>query len=514
MNEEREALFFSRSRYTRTHVRSADYSFLCRAPVDQARGKDKKRLNELFIMFDTETSKSGPDRLRTVRGAESYADNPNYIVAWSCAVSVMGHPQITIWGDRPEQIAPALSRIHDSLRGNWTIIYVHNLAYDWQFCRKILIEAWGEPVAQLNTKPHYPINIDFANGITLRDSLILAQRSIERWAKDLNAEHQKAVGKWDYDRIRHQGEELTEEELQYIEYDVLAGVECLDILRRQLRCSYAAFPYTNTGIVRTAAREAGKPFHAHRKIREYYKDSFEVYELLEKIYHGGYTHANRHNVGWTMDGDIKAYDFSSSYPFCMLAETFPMGRFTRTAINITPAYILRNIKTDAFIFRFTAVELHLKDPDDPFPPLQLYKVERVVDSVVDNGRVLDAGYVSIYLNEVDFLSIYRAYTWEKCRIDDVWSAVKEPLPPWLRDFVYQLYKDKTQLKGGDPVIYAIRKAMLNSVYGMTVQKLMQDDILENYDTGDYLIRENDNLEAFQKAVDNHNTFLFYAWGVW
>ena len=106
----------------------------------------------------------------------------------------------------------------------------------------------------------------------------------------------------------------------------------------------------------------------------------------------------------------------------------------------------------------------MKEIDDPFPVLQLYKVEQAVDAIVDNGRILEAGYVSIYLNEVDFLAISRCYKWKKCRVDDVWTAIKEPLPSWLRDYVYGLYKDKTQLKGGDPVLYAIRKSMLNSVY--------------------------------------------------
>lgn len=315
MNEERASLYFSRRPYYRCYVDDFDPGFCQYVPVDQARGKNKRRLNELFIMFDTESSKSFPDETRIINGVETYKENPNYIVAWSCCISVYGYPIVTLWGDRPEQIAPALTRIHNSLKGNYTIIHVHNLAWDWQFCRKFMIEAWGEPVEQLNTKPHYPINIMFSNGIALRDSLILSQRSIERWAKDLNAEHQKAVGKWDYNRIRHQGEALTEDELTYIEYDVLAGVECLDILRKQLKCTYASFPYTQTGIVRSAARAASKPFQAHTKVRGWYKDSFEVYKLMEKIYHGGYTHANRHNVGWTMDGDIKAYDFSSSYPF-------------------------------------------------------------------------------------------------------------------------------------------------------------------------------------------------------
>lgn len=514
MNE-RALCFYSRYSYSLCHVADFDPRILRFCPVDQSRGKDKTRLNELFIMLDTETSKSGPDDRRIVNGSESYAVNPNYIVAWSCAISIFGFPINTVYGTGPEEIVPFLESIHGAMKGNRTIFYLHHLAYDWQFLRRFLIRAWGEPVTQLNTKPHYPINIEFGNGIILRDSLILAQRSIERWARDLNAPHQKAVGKWEYDRIRHQHEELTPEELEYIECDVLAGVECLDILRRQLKCSYSAFPYTQTGIVRSAAKLAGKPYGAHRKAKTYYKNNFHVYQLLEKIYHGGYTHANRHTVGWTIDGTIQCYDFSSAYPAAMLCELYPCEAFgPYYAEEVTPEYILSRARERAFIFKFTARDIRLKDPMDPFPPLQLYKVERVVDGQIDNGRILEAGYVSIYVNEIDFISIYRAYSWERCMIDDVWTASKKPLPRWLGDFVYKLYKDKTELKGGDPVIYAIRKAMLNSVYGMTVQKLVMDDIVENYATGDYDIIIKDSEEEYEKAVDKQSTFLFYAWGVW
>ena len=115
MNE-RTILYYCRNPYSLRYVADFDPVLLRLCPVDQARGKDKKRLNELFIMFDTETSKSFPDQKKIVGGSETYAENPNYIVSWSCAISILGHPQVTIWGDRPEQIAPTLSMIHEALR--------------------------------------------------------------------------------------------------------------------------------------------------------------------------------------------------------------------------------------------------------------------------------------------------------------------------------------------------------------------------------------------------------------
>ena len=111
MPNERAALYYSRLCYRMCYYSDFDPVVLRQCPVDQARGKDKKRLNELFIMFDTETSKSRPDETKLIHGIETYKENPNYIVAWSCCVSILGYPIVTIWGDRPEQIAPAQSRL-------------------------------------------------------------------------------------------------------------------------------------------------------------------------------------------------------------------------------------------------------------------------------------------------------------------------------------------------------------------------------------------------------------------
>lgn len=465
MYEERLVLAVARSDYSRVYCDDFDFGFCRFCPVDQARGKDKTRLNEVFIMLDTETSKSFPDRkIKASDGRETYVENPNYIVAWSCAVNVYGLNMCTVYGDNPTQITPFLERLHDCFKGNKTIVYLHNMAYDIMFLRKFFFDAWGYPKSQLNTKPHYPISIEFENGIGFRDSLILAQRSIEKWAADLHVPDAKAIGKWDYDRIRNQQEPFTDDELDYIECDVLAGVECLNATRKALKSSYESFPFTNTGIVRSRAKKEGKPFRAHQKARGYYYDGYEVYKRLTKSYHGGYVHANRHINGSVIDQPSQCYDISSSYPFTLLTEKMPCERFYKYPGPVDEAFIYQRMKENAFLFRLRVWDVELRDPMDPFPLLQLTKCALCVDAVIDNGRIREAGYVDIYLNEIDFYCIARIYRWRKCEIDDVYTAMKDYLPRWLRDLIYNLYKDKCMLKGGDPVLYAIRKAMLNSVY--------------------------------------------------
>ena len=108
--------------------------------------------------------------------------------------------------------------------------------------------------------------------------------------------------------------------------------------------------------------------------------------------------------------------------------------------------------------------------------------------------------------------------------DQVWItnleySKKEYLPRWFTDLVYELFKDKTQLKGGDPVLYQLKKAMLNSTYGMTVQRPVKIEIKENYTTDDpreiYKQAENFNEAAeYEKHIKNFNSILPYVFGCW
>lgn len=464
-HEERLVLSCVKSDYRRVYVDNFDFGICCFFPVDQARGRDKTRLNEVFIMLDTETSKSTKDRIIKTDNRETYAENPNYIVAWSCAINVFGINISTVYGNNPVQIVPFLEMLHENMKGNKTIFYIHNMSYDIMFLRKFFFKAWGFPKSQLNTKPHYPINIEFNNGICFRDSLILAQRSIEKWAVDMNVSDAKAIGKWDYEKIRNQDEEFTEDELDYIECDVLAGVECLNAMRKGLESSFAAFPFTNTGIIRNKAKTEGKPFRAHQKARNFYMNGFEVYKILTREYHGGYVHANRHINGIVINDPSECYDISSSYPFSLLTEKMPIERFIRLPMVIDENYIFSRMNEKAFLFRFRAWDVEMRDLMDPFPLLQLSKCELAVDAIIDNGRIREAKYIDIYLNEIDFATIKRCYSWGRCEIEEAYMAKKDYLPTWLRDLIYNLYKDKCMLKGGDPILYALRKSMLNSVYG-------------------------------------------------
>ena len=459
-------------------------------------------MNDAIFFLDTETSKSR-DR------------QDNYIVLWTLTIRVFSRNLVTLYGQKPSDCAECLKRIQDNLRGEQSFFYIHNLSYDWVFLRKFLFARFGDPVYQLNTKPHFPIYIEFDNGIILRDSLILAQRTLEKWADDLDVEHKKAVGTFDYDQIRDQNGHFTAIELHYAEHDTLAGAECIDKMKETLNKQIFSMPWTATGIVREGVRKTGQKNNGHKY---FLRNALTLPQLMmaKKVYHGGYTHGNRAFYAYTICEDnyglIKCYDFASSYPYVMLSEKYPAEKFMEME-NCSIRAILDDDQT-AYMFKLIGIDVKLKDYRHPMPALQYSKTVKCINPIVDNGRILECAYMEIYLNEVDLAVIADQYEFGKHICTEVLAAYKDYLPRWLTDYVYQLFEQKTQLKGGDPVQYAIAKSMLNSIYGLHVQFPIKDDIVEDYRTGEYHIKEIDRQEKYDEYCKKWTTVTPYQVGCW
>ena len=477
--------------------------------IRRAGRNDNDTYNDCIIMFDTETSKKDPSVI-----------GENHVCAFTVSIRAFDKNLVTLYGHRPDDLVDCLLRIHESMQGMHTVFYCHNFPYDYVFIRKFLIEKMGTPEKALNVKPHYPILLKFKNGIILKDSLILAQKSLERWSNDLQVEHTKAVGKWDYDKPRNQDCRFSRDEKLYIEHDTLAGVECLQKTMDNLNKRIYSIPFTATGIVREATLEIGKGYQAHSLFTKISPD-YNIYCILEKVFHGGYTHANRYFIEQTIEGPVIAYDFISSYPYVILSEKFPMEQFVPWH-DCTASDIIESSDCYAFIFKLILYDFEVRDSLQPMPMLQFSKMENAINCIQDNGRVLQGSYAEIYLTEMDLKIFLEQYKAKKHACVDVYYSRKEYLPRWFTDYVYQLFKDKTYLKGLDPVDYMIAKGKVNSCYGMMVQKAIQDNIIEDYDTGVY---EYSNLDPrtgeettpekqYEKYLHNRNKVLPYQWGVW
>ena len=505
----RRLYFETEHEYACTYWEDFDFSVFDKIMYITRAGRgDNDTYNDVIIMFDTETSKETP---KTVCS--------NYVVAWTLSVRAFNKNICTIYGGKPSELVYCMERMHKHMPGDKTIFYCHNYSYDYVFERKFMFVKWGTPDKQLNTKSHYPLFMEFNNGIIIKDSLILAQRKLEKWAEDLNVEHKKAVGKWNYEKVRHQKDikNITADEKEYIEHDTLSGVECIQKTMDTLGKRIYSMPYTATGIPREAVRVIGKEYHARDLFNRIVPD-YHIQEILEKVYHGGYTHGNRHFISRTVlskdFGFIKAKDFASSYPFCLLARKFPMGRF-EPSHDCAPEHILKYGEKYAFIFKLILVNVRLKSDAITMPALQLSKCTQTVNVIEDNGRVLASKLVEIYTNEVDLKVIASQYEYDHAACTEVYSTEKDYLPRWFTDYVFKCYEDKCKLKDGDPVLYSIAKAKLNSLYGMICQHPCRLLIEEDYTTGDYSTNREESLEElYEKYKKKFTSILPYQWGVW
>lgn len=491
------------ARYKLYHFSKYKYEKLKNIMYIRRSGRaDHNTYNDCIIMADTETSKKHRNDVYQ-----------NHVCAFTISIRAYHKNIVTLYGNRPSEFIKTLNLILKNLEGEKTIIYFHNLSYDWVFLRKYLIEAYGTPKKLLATKSHFPIYIEFENGLIIRDSLILAQRSLEKWSNDLDVEHKKAVGKWDYNKIRSQKEVFSDDELEYIEHDTLAGVECIDKLMTSLNKRIYSMPYTATGIVREEVRKRGKQNNAREFFERIVSKDYHTQQILEAVFHGGFTHANRHYIDVTIEDDIKAFDFTSSYPYCMLAFKYPMTEF-KPFHDVEVSKILDNKDRYAFIFKLILINVKLKSNDIPMPALQYSKCVKDINACIDNGRVLCANYIEIYLNEIDLEVICGQYDFKASVCTEVYYSEKAYLPRWYTDYVFECFKDKTMLKGGDQVLYMLAKGKVNSLYGMMVQKPCKEDIEEDYLTGEYKINIDNYEELYEKYLKNKNSILNYAWGVW
>ena len=490
-----------KTEYQCIYYKDFDFGILKNIMYVKKPGRNSEKISDCIMMLDTETSRSFPDEICE-----------NYIVAWSLSIRAYHFNIVTLYGNKPSECLDCLDRIMDQLPGNRHYMYIYNLSYDWMFLRKFLIHRYDIPVKQLNTKSHYPIYIEFENGLILRDALCLAQRKLEKWAQDLDVEHQKAVGSWDYDLIRNQDHIFTQEELHYIENDTLAGVECIDKLMTSINKRIYSMPWTATGIPRDEVKKRGKTKRGNQHFKKMLL-SYEQQQTVQKwLFHGGYTHGNRLFYNDTVYGNIECYDFASSYPFVMLSEKFPSEKCT--PMPDCSMYDILDDTDNAYFFKMILINVKLKDYLFPMPALQFSKCQKIVNPDIDNGRVIECDYAEIWLTEVDLEVIEQQYDIEKHICINVYAAYKQYLPRWYTDYIYELFEQKTKLKKADSVQYAVAKANLNSLYGMTVQRPVPMTLEENYITGEYEVKQLDPEEEYEKYCNRKSNVLNYQIGVW
>ena len=420
-----------------------------------------------------------------------------------------------IYGRTWEQLTGLFAGIADTLGLNENrhlIVYVHNLAYEFQFIRKRF--EWENVFSLRDRKPVKAIT---KNGIEFRCSYLLTGYNLEHLGKQLRKyKTEKAVGDLDYSKVRHSKTPITEKELFYQAQDVRVVMayikECIE--KEQ---TVANIPLTKTSYVRRYCRnnclyikgEHHKRNRSYKQIMDTLTLTPEQYEMLKRAFAGGFTHANAFYSCKTIRG-VSSFDFTSSYPAVMVAKKFPMSKPEERKIESADE-LQKYLSNYCCLFdvEFCGIYPRLFF-DHPISVSKCFVKENVQ---TDNGRVVSADRIQTTITEQDFAIIRDFYEWQNIRIGKFYTMQKGYLPTPFIKSILDLYHDKTTLKGveGKEAEYMNSKEMLNSCYGMCVTDIVRDEIIYNGEWGIEAANVEKSIERYNKSKTR---FLFYPWGVW
>lgn len=396
------------------------------------------------------------------------------------------------------------------------VIYIHNMGYEFQFMRHYF--EWAEVFAVAERKP---IRALLNGGIELRDSYILSGFSLANTARNLTKyKVKKLTGDLDYSLVRHYQTPLTPAELAYCENDIKVITA---YIREEIEHygDISKIPMTNTGRVRKFVRDAcyqsnkshkkssqGK-YHRYRNIMLDLTLDKETYYTSKIAFMGGFTHASNSHVGKVIEG-VDSIDLTSSYPAVMVAEMFPMSRAKKLTIESMEHY--RKLCTDYCIIMTIKLEgVTNKLGYESY--LSESRCTGVRGATIDNGRIFAADEIITTITDVDFEIVERVYQWKQLSITNVIGFRKGRLPKAIIQSILDLYEKKTTLKDvvGYETEYLLSKGMLNSIYGMSVTDVLQNNI-EYADGWRELPVDID--ETINDYNESKNRFLYYPWGVW
>ena len=502
-----------------------------------------------------------------IETANNHAEDPKDLVTWmvSCQIIFNGKYYLFRY---PEEVVEfyrsIINKYHlePTKKGRKLIItYIHNLSYDASYLVPYLmgLPDFDDPDLGVVEAPNKFLT--FERGVfQWRCSYRLSGMSLEKWSKEMNIEHKKAVGLYDYDKIIYPDDDLDQDSKDYDYLDVLSMQECLAKQLEYHGDDLSTVPLTATGYIRRTLRNS---CHKQKYYREDYflksRLNAKLYKYCLRSYSGGYTHNNRFWANmviragedyeyipftddWIHVDKIKHRDFKSHYPTQMTCYRAPVGRpqHIYKASMPFPYPIERIFKwMDEFYF-IVAIKIdkaYLRDPNISMPFMQFSKMFQCKcdNKTLDNGRVIYfEGSCMMYLDSLTLKILYEQYHME-FDIQEVWRFRLGRLPDCIIDVVDKYFKGKSDKKAIvheltekygklDPQTVNAEfelmqdKKGLNSIYGCTAtnplrdQMAFDDDFTFFYKT--LFVSEDAIEEGLEKHYKSYNSFLPYIVGCW
>lgn len=339
----------------------------------------------------------------------------------------------------------------EHIDGTANVVYFHNLAFDGAFIMDYLFRQGYTNVlqapkdGQMTTLisalgQHYSITIKTkaGNRIEFRDSLKKLPMSVSAIAKTFNLTESK--GTIDYQAFRPIGHELTDDEKEYIQNDVV-------IVARALHLQFQAGMKKLT-VGADSLAEFKNLFNSRL-----FRDTFPVLNPtldaeIRQAYRGGFTYAApMYRGALTGFGDV--YDVNSLYPSVMYTRVLPYD---------IPVYVPGKPYTSPeWPLYVGAATITARVKPDHIPCIQIKRSPRFVGT--DYQETIDEP-VTLYFTNVDWELWNDHYDIEVLEYHGMWRFKGQR--GFFNSYIDKWMKVKETSKGG---MRAIAKLHLNSLYG-------------------------------------------------
>ena len=415
-----------------------------------------------------------------------------------------------VMGRTWEEFDTLLTRLHQAFSLNddkLLVIYVHYLAFEFQFMRNFL-----DVTSVFARKKRVPMKFECNHGFEFRCSYFLSNMSLEKFIKNTpNAIFNKQSGEdFDYKKLRLPNTVLSNEELSYCYCDVRGLSEAISYLLKS--DTIATMPLTSTGFLRRDVRKAvlANPRNQEDIIRA--RLDPKLYVLCKTASRGGNTHANA-DYSDILLTDLKSKDRKSSYPAEMMVDNYPVTPFHAYKPSMENFDTL--INSMACLIDVTIYHVCLK-PTAVMPYLALAKLTHVTNPICDNGRIASADECSFVCTDVDFKIISSQYYFDKdIEIRSIYAAQYGKLNNEFRNLLREYFYQKTKLENGDPYLYAKFKNKINAFFGMMLTDICSPEIIYDSSSDEPWSKGAIDLDKMLNSYySKRTTFLSYQHGIW
>lgn len=400
-------------------------------------------------------------------------------------------------------------------KDNRLIVWIANEGFEFQFMRKYF--EW-DPDDFFAREERHPMKAR-TGGFEFHEALTISGGSLGQLAKDYThtqkLKDENGNSDLDYSILRNSTTPLTEQESDYCINDVVILAEWSRFIFDNYIIKDKRIPLTKTGILRSetrlqldADRGRGGAAAYRQLIYEAFPDEITYSRWFRYLFRGGYVHSNNLMTGFTICG-VDGYDITSSYPKEMLFEPeYPLTKFIEAEFDPE----LLKTKCCIMTVRFRNIRRRWAHSIESKSKVIEIANSKQVYTVYDNGRVAQAGVLTVMLTNIDWDLYNLFYTWESCEVLEFYTAEKGYLPLFIRKTLAKYYKLKAQLKNSgmkDTPEYAIAKQKVNSFFGMMVtrielSKITYDNIRKEWEVSEKALDFNEEIKSM---------FLLPQWGI-